>query len=181
MPVAFDELERLVVIADAGPLLRLAAAGLLDTMRPSNRQIVIVDMVEYEACHRHPDKPLAREILAWIERSGTAVRRVETTEGIAYAALLKREKTPENMAKLKRLQRDGSERAVRDYVEELAPSDVRSVQVVYDDPNVQTLLLASKVPVELVATERFLHTLAGRGHHAPSPPEPPALHARRHR
>lgn len=91
------------------------------------------------------------------------MRRVETTEGIAYAALLEREKTPEKVAKLKRLQRDGGERAVRDYVEGLAPSDVRSVQVVYDDPNVQTLLLASKVPVELVAAERFLHTLAGRG------------------
>lgn len=152
-----------VVIADTGPLLRLAAAGLLDTMRLSNRQIVIVDMVEYEACHRHPDKPFAHEILAWIERSGTAVRRVETTEGIAYAALLEREKTPENVAKLKRLQRDGGERAVRDYVEELAPSDVRSVQVVYEDPNVQTLLLASRVPVQLVTTKLFLQTLADQG------------------
>ncbi|MEN3150187.1 hypothetical protein ABCW43_23060 [Neorhizobium sp. IRAMC:178] len=31
-----------IVIADAGPLIRLAAAGLLDAMRLTNRKIVIV-------------------------------------------------------------------------------------------------------------------------------------------
>lgn len=152
-----------MVIADAGALLRLAAAGLLDAMRLSNRQIMIVDMVEVEACHRHPDKPFAREILGWIGRSGDAVRRVETTEGIAYAALLARDRTPENVAKLKRLQRDGGERAVRDYVEELAPSDVRSVLVVCEDPNVQSLLQASKVLVQSVTIKLLLDAMAGQG------------------
>ncbi|WP_234053628.1 MULTISPECIES: hypothetical protein [unclassified Xanthobacter] len=152
-----------VVVADTGPLLRLAAAHLLDAVRLTNRQIVIVDMVEMEACHRHPDKPYAREILDWIERSGEAVRRVETVEGIAYSALLGRERTPETMVKLKRLQRDGGERAVRDFVEELAPTDVRSVLVLHEDLQVPRLLQASKVPLQLVTTKLFLQELARQG------------------
>lgn len=37
-----------IVIADAGPLIRLAAADLLDAMRLTNRKIVIVDRIEEE-------------------------------------------------------------------------------------------------------------------------------------
>ena len=34
-----------IVVADAGPLIRLAAAGILDTLRGLNRRIVLVDRV----------------------------------------------------------------------------------------------------------------------------------------
>lgn len=37
-----------IVVADAGPLIRLAAAGILDTLRGLNRRIVLVDRVEKE-------------------------------------------------------------------------------------------------------------------------------------
>ncbi len=37
-----------IIVADAGPLIRLAAAGLLDTMRGLNRRIVLVDRIEEE-------------------------------------------------------------------------------------------------------------------------------------
>ncbi|PYE86513.1 hypothetical protein [Phyllobacterium leguminum] len=152
-----------VIIADPGPLLRLAAAGLLDAIRLTNRQIVIVDMVELEACHRNPDKPFAKEILEWIERSGEAVRRVETVEGIAYKALQAREPTQENLARLKKMQRDGGERAVRDFIEELEPKDIRSVLVVHEDQQVPKLMRASQVPLHLMTTRLFLQSLARQG------------------
>jgi hypothetical protein len=114
-----------VIIADTGPLLRFAAAGLLNAMRLTNRQIVIVDMVELEASLRAPDKPFAREIKDWIERSGAAVLRAKTATGVAYRALQQSAATPEEQAILKKVQRDGGERAVRDYIEQLEPKDTR--------------------------------------------------------
>ena len=50
-----------IIVADAGPLIRLAAAGLLDTLRGLNRQIVLVDRVEAEVIGDR-SKPFADEI-----------------------------------------------------------------------------------------------------------------------
>ena len=50
-----------IIVADAGPLIRLAAAGLLDTLRGLNRRIVLVDRVE-DAVAGDRTKPFAAEI-----------------------------------------------------------------------------------------------------------------------
>ena len=50
-----------IVMADTGPLIRLAAAGLLDGLRATNRRVVIVDRVEAEATQDR-SKPFANEI-----------------------------------------------------------------------------------------------------------------------
>src|ERR1700712_6088218 len=105
-----------IIIADAGPLIRLAAAGLLDSMRLTNRQVVVVDRVEEEACG-DPSKPFAAEILAWMARMKGAIEHAETLEGIAIAALRLRDPTPENQLMLKRAMRNSGERAIREYVE----------------------------------------------------------------
>jgi len=152
-----------VVIADTGPLLRLAAAELLDAMRLTNRQIIIVDMVEIEACHRDSTKPYAKEILDWIERSGTAIKRVETDIGLAYKARLEKNATPENIKRLTKLNRDGGERAVRDYIEYLEPQDIHSVLVLHEDQKVPELMRAARVPVHLMTTRLFIQTLAQQG------------------
>lgn len=152
-----------IIIADTGPLLRLAAASLLDAIRLTNRQVVIVDMLELEACHRHPDKPFAKDILSWIERSGDSIRRVETIEGIAFQALQQRDPTPENLAMLKNMQRDGRERAVRDYIEAMDPKDVHQVLMVHEDQEVPKLMRAAQVPLRLMTTLAFMQTLACQG------------------
>ena len=54
-----------IIVADAGPLIRLAAAGLLDSVRGLNRRIVLVDRVEDEIVG-DVSKPFAIEIKAWI-------------------------------------------------------------------------------------------------------------------
>ena len=54
-----------IIVADAGPLIRLAAAGLLDTLRGLNRRIVLVDRVRDEIIG-DLSKPFAAEIAAWI-------------------------------------------------------------------------------------------------------------------
>ena len=60
-----------IVMADTGPLIRLAAAGLLDGLRATNRRVVIVDRVEAKSTHDR-SKPFANEIADWIERNADA-------------------------------------------------------------------------------------------------------------
>lgn len=45
--MTFDE-RAPIIIADAGPLTRLAAAGLLESLRAVDRRIVLVERVEDE-------------------------------------------------------------------------------------------------------------------------------------
>ena len=75
-----------IIVADAGPLIRLAAAGLLDTLRGLNRRIVLVDRVEDEIIGDR-SKPFAAEIAAWLAIMGDAILRVETVTGHGIAAL----------------------------------------------------------------------------------------------
>ncbi len=110
-----------IVIADAGPLIRLAAAGLLDSMRLTNRRIVIVDRIEEEVCS-DLSKPYAPEIQAWMMSMNGAIEHAETLEGIAIAALRERATTSEAQDKLKRALRNSAERAIREYIETDGPA-----------------------------------------------------------
>ena len=75
-----------IVMADTGPPIRLAAAGLLDGLRATNRRIVIVDRVEAEATEDR-SKPFANEIAAWIERNSDAIERARTVIGAGVQQL----------------------------------------------------------------------------------------------
>ncbi|MGL5117287.1 MAG: hypothetical protein ACRC7C_18380, partial [Beijerinckiaceae bacterium] len=83
-----------IVVADAGPLLRLAAAGLLDTVRGLNRRIVIVDRVEDELVG-DPAKPFAVEIARWLDQMGPAALRAATLVGEGVRSLRSRVRTPD--------------------------------------------------------------------------------------
>lgn len=153
-----------IVVADAGPLIRLAAAGLLDALRLTNRRIVIVDRVEEEVCG-DPTKPFAREIAEWMERMNGAIEHAVTTEGLGIAR--RRElaaQSAEQAAALKRALRDSGERAIREYVEAFRPSDVTSALVLYEDSTVPNLMAAALVPMTLMSTRAFVRLIAERGY-----------------
>jgi hypothetical protein len=153
-----------IVIADAGPLIRLAAAGLLDAMRLTNRKIVIVDRVEEEACG-DLSKPFAKAIADWMARVGEAVEHAITTEGLGIAK--RRElaaHSPEHAQALKRALRDSGERAIREYVEIFRPADVDSVLVLFEDTMVPSLMAAATVPMTLMSTRAFVRMIAERGY-----------------
>ena len=153
-----------IVIADAGPLIRLAAAGLLDAMRLTNRKIVVVDRIEEEACG-DLSKPFAKEIADWMDRMGEAIEHVITTEGLGIAK--RRElaaQSPENALALKRALRDSGERAIREYVELFRPLDVDSVLVLFEDNMVPSLMAAATVPMTLMSTRAFARMISERGY-----------------
>jgi hypothetical protein len=148
-----------IIVADTGPLIRLAAAGLLDSLRSLNRRIVIVDRVEEEAVADR-SKPFAREIADWIEKMGEAIQREETIEGQGIAKLREAEPTERNLGLLKRGARNSGERAVREFVELYDPKDADDAIIVYEDIDMHTLLSASQVPLTLMTTRAFARQMA---------------------
>ncbi len=89
-----------IIVADAGPLIRLAAAGLLDTVHGLNRRIVLVDRVEDEVTGDR-SKPYADKIARWIDQMGAAILRVRTIVGAGIEALRGKQRSPEEDALLK--------------------------------------------------------------------------------
>jgi hypothetical protein len=151
-----------IVVADAGPLIRLAAAGLLDTLRGLNRRVVLVDRVEEEVIG-DLSKPFAPEIAAWIENSGEAVLRVPTITGFGIANLRQRDRTADEDALLKSALRDSGELALREFVQHWRPTESASALVIYEDAKVATLFLDADFPVTLMTTLAFAETIAEWG------------------
>ena len=135
-----------IIVADAGPLIRLAAAGLLDTLRGLNRRVVLVDRVEDEVIGDQT-KPFAREIAAWIERSGDTLLRVQTITGEGIASLRARKRTPGEDALLKTALRDSGEFALREFVGHWRPTESASALVIYEDAKVAAIFLDSDFSV----------------------------------
>ena len=110
-----------IVVADAGPLIRLAAAGLLETLHGLNRRTVLVDRVEDEVVGDR-SKPFADVLAAWIADMGEAVLRIETVVGLGVTALRERSRTLEQDALPKSAQRNSGELALREFVSRWQPT-----------------------------------------------------------
>ena len=150
-----------IVMADTGPLIRLAAAGLLDGLRATNRRIVIVDRVEAEAPEDR-SKPFANEIAAWIERNSDAIERARTVIGAGVQQLQSEPSTPEQQRLLKAALRNSGEKAIRDFLEDWAPVTAGAL-VVYEDEDVPEALQKTRVPLVLMTTRRFARQLVEWG------------------
>jgi hypothetical protein len=151
-----------IIMADTGPMIRLAAAGLLDTLRLLNRRVVIVDRVEEEAI-ADLTKPFAPEIKAWIESMGDAIHHANTVEGRGIASLRDSPKSPQLAALLKKAMRNSGERALREFVELHAPQSMDEAIVLYEDIDTHNLLSAAMVPLTAVTTRRFAQLLSEWG------------------
>jgi len=151
-----------IIVADAGPLIRLAAAGLIDTLRGFNRRIVLVDRVEDEVVG-DLSKPFATEIRAWIDRMGDAVERVHTVTGEGIASLRARERSAADDALLKAALRDSGEQAVREFVGRWQPGETGTAIVLYEDRKVPVLFLDADFPVTLMTTRYFASLAASWG------------------
>ena len=151
-----------IIVADAGPLIRLAAAGLLDSVRGLNRRIVLVDRVEDEIVG-DASKPFAIEIKLWIESMGPAILRATTAIGAGVEALRQRQRTPEEDAVLKSATRDSGELAWREFLGRWHPEESSSAVVVYEDRKLPPLFLGADFPITLMTTRTFVRVLENWG------------------
>lgn len=147
-----------IIVADTGPLIRLAAAGLLETLRLLNRRVVLVDRIEDEAV-TDLTKPFAIDIQTWIAQMGDAIWHVPTVEGQGIKALRKDADTPALRKLLKNAMRNSGERAIREFVEIHAPNNADEALVVYEDIDLHDQLAATMVPLTAVTTRRFAQVL----------------------
>lgn len=157
-----------IIIADAGPVLRLAAAGLLSMLPRLNRRIVLVDRVEDELVGDET-KPFAKDIQAWIESEGEALLRVPTVIGEGIRSLRARERSPEEDARLKASLRNSGELALREFVDLWRPGEASSAVVLYEDRKVPNLFLEVDYPVTLMTTRAFARTIASWGVNVDAP------------
>jgi hypothetical protein len=158
--VTLDERDP-IVMADPGPLIRLAAAGLLDGLRATNRRVVIVDRVEAEAT-RDRSKPFANESAEWIERNSDTIERPRTVVGVGIEKLEANARTPEEERLLKAALRNSGERAIRDFLETWMPGTSGAL-VIYEDEDVPKILQSTRVPIQLMTTRRFARQLVEWG------------------
>ena len=142
-----------IVMADTGPLIRLAAAGLLDGLRATNRRVVIVDRVEAEATGDR-SKPFANEIAEWIERNADAIERPRTVIGFGIEKLESEVRTPAQDQLLKSALRNSGENAMREFLETWIP-DAPGALLVYENEDIPFALQSSRVPLMLMTTRRF--------------------------
>jgi len=150
-----------IVMADTGPLIRLAAAGLLDALRATNRRVVIVDRFEVEAT-RDRSQRFANEVAEWIERNIDTIERPRTVVGIGIERLEQNARTPEEERRLKVTLRDSGERAIRDFLETWIPA-TSGAPVIYEDEDVPKILQSTRVPIHLMTTRRFARQLVEWG------------------
>jgi hypothetical protein len=151
-----------IIVADAGPLLRLAAAGLLDTVRGLNRRIVIVDRVEDELIG-DAAKPYAPEIAAWIAAMGSALLRADTVIGEGIRSLRSRARSAAEDQMLKAALRNSGELALREFVDGWRPEASESAVVLYEDKRLPGLFLDVDYPVTLMTTRAFARVIATWG------------------
>ena len=150
-----------IVMADTGPLIRLAAAGLLDGLRATNRCVMIVDRVEAEATGDR-SKPFANEIAEWIAHNADAIERPRTVVGAGIEKLESEPSTPEQQCLLKAALRNSGERAVREFLEDWIPGTPGAL-VIFEDENVLQAIQTTRVPLILMTTRRFARQLADWG------------------
>ena len=151
-----------IVVADAGPLIRLAAAGLLVSLRGLNRRFVLVDRVEDEVIG-DLTKPFAGDVAAWIADMGPAILRVSTAIGVGIATLKAKQRTKEEDAVLKGALRDSGELALREFLGRWEPTDASSAVVVYEDRKVPPLFLGADYPITLMTTRTFARIIESWG------------------
>jgi len=142
-----------IAMADTGPLIRLAAAGLLDGLRAINRRVVIVDRVEAEATQDR-SKPSAKEIAEWVEINSEVVDRPRTVIGAGIEKLESEPPTPEQQRLLNAALPNSGGKAMREFLEEWTPG-TRNALVVFESGVVPFTLQATRVPLVLMTTRRF--------------------------
>jgi hypothetical protein len=157
-----------IIVADAGPLIRLAAAGLLGSMRGLNRHIVLVDRVADEVAG-DPTKPFARDISEWIASLGDAVEHVRTVVGEGVESLRRKTRNADDEALLKSALRNSGEQAIREFVERWSPQGEGSALVLYEDRKLPMLFLDVDFTVDFMTTRAFARRMQQWGINVDAP------------
>jgi predicted nucleic acid-binding protein len=144
-----------LIVTDAGPLITLAVADALDTLKLLGARIVIPDMVRYEVV-RHADKPGAQEFLAWLDDNSALVEIGATEEYAEFMDMLALNPTL-------RTRNRGEMAAAEVLANELADG-VDAGLLLFEDSDIRKANFLVRVPdnVLILSTSTFLYGLQRR-------------------
>lgn len=140
-----------LIIPDASPVLTLARIDRLDLLAGFNVPIKIVDQVLYEITK--PQNDMHGRVAEFLKRFGNHVEIVETVVGVGFKTLRTRDPdTPSSNL---------GEEAVSEYARRLARTSGPYFVplVLFEDPDVLTLPVATLANVHLLNTTGWLNAL----------------------
>ena len=144
-----------LIVTDAGPLITLAVADALDTLKLLGVRIVIPDMVKFEVT-RHASKPGAQAFLAWLDENADAVEIGATEEYAEFVELLA-------LNPALRSRNRGELAAAEILAAELA-GGVDAGLLLFEDTDIRKANFLVRIPdkVLILSTSTFLHGLQRR-------------------
>jgi predicted nucleic acid-binding protein len=144
-----------LIIPDASPVLTLARVDRLDLLTSFNVPIKIVDQVHYEITKPQND-PQGR-VAAFLKRHGNSVEIVETVVGLGFKVLRTRDPSASGS--------NLGEEAVSEYARRLAKTcgPYFVPLVLFEDPDVLTLPVATLANVHLLNTTGWLEVMHKEG------------------
>jgi hypothetical protein len=144
-----------LIIPDASPVLTLARVDRLDLLMAFNVPIKIVDQVHYEITK--PQNDTHGRVAAFLEHHGNSIEIVETVVGLGFKTL--RARDPDASGS------NLGEEAVSEYARKLAKTSGPYFVplVLFEDPDVLTLPVATLANVHLLNTTGWLEVLHKEG------------------
>ena len=143
-----------LIVTDAGPLIALAVADALDTLKLLGARVIVPDMLWFEVT-RHQDKPGASELIAWLAANRDAVEIAVTEEFAEYTQLLA-------LNPGARTRNRGEMAAAEVLAKEL--SGIDAGLLLFEDSDIQKANFLVRLPdkVLILSTSTFLHGLQRR-------------------
>lgn len=144
-----------LIVTDAGPLITLAVADALDTLKLLGARIVIPDMVRFEVT-RHADKPGAQAFLFWLDNNSELVEIGITEEFAEFTEMLA-------LNPALRTRNRGEMAAAEVLANELA-AGVDAGLLLFEDSDIRKANFLVRIPdnVLILSTSTFLHGLQRR-------------------
>jgi len=143
-----------LIVTDAGPLITLALADALDTLGLLGARVIIPDMVWFEVT-RHAEKPGAKMLMAWLEKSRGTVEIGVTEEFAEFSELLA-------LNPALRTRNRGEIAAAEVLANELDGTDAGLL--LFEDTDIRKANFLVRLPdnVLVLSTSTFLHGLERR-------------------
>lgn len=144
-----------LIVTDAGPLITLAVADALDTLKLLQARIVIPDMVHFEVT-RHAHKPGAQIFIAWLQANRQVVELAATEEFAEFSELLAINPAART--------RKRGEHAAAEVLANVLEDGTEAGLLLFEDSDIRKANFLVRLPnnVLILSTSTFLHGLQRR-------------------
>jgi predicted nucleic acid-binding protein len=144
-----------LIVTDAGPLITLAVADALDTLKLLQTRIVIPDMVHFEVT-RYAHKPGAQIVIAWLQTNRQVVEIATTEEFAEFSELLAINPAART--------RNRGEHAAAEVLANALQEGIDVGLLLFEDSDIRKANFLVRLPdnVLILSTSTFLHGLQRR-------------------